>query len=134
WAASAVCFAFCSQRAMAPKPHEKEFQRGGNTLMANKEQFTDSRRREDDFFYRRDRKLILAARRQVDLEAQLRDLSAVTGISDRQILRDLQRFDYNPQTSILLELMPLVQVAWSDGSVNEQERERIFRIARLDGI
>ena len=102
--------------------------------MANKEHFTDSRRKEDDFFYKRDQELILTARRQAESEAQLRDLSAVTGISDRQILRDLQRFDYNTQTAIPLELMPLIQVAWSDGSVNQQERERIFRIARLGGI
>jgi hypothetical protein len=118
----------------ARKLPEKEFQRGGNAVMANQEQFTDSRRREDEFFYKRDQELILAARRHAESEAQFRELSAVTGISDQQILQDLQRFDYNPQTALLLELMPLVQVAWSDGSINELERERIFTIARLEGI
>ena len=102
--------------------------------MTSKEQYTDSRRREDEFFHKRDQELILAARRQAESEAQFRDLSAVTGISDQQTLQDLQRFDYNAQTALLLELMPLVQVAWSDGSVNELERKRIFTIARLEGI
>jgi hypothetical protein len=102
--------------------------------MADNEQFTDSKRKEDDFFYKRDRELILEARRQAESEAQLRDLSAVTGISDRQILRDLQRFDFNAQSAILLDLIPLIKVAWSDGSVNELERERILTIARLDGM
>ena len=97
--------------------------------MANNEQ-----RKEDDFFYKLDRELILAARRQAESEAQLRDLSAITGISDRQILQDLQRFDFTAETASLLDLMPLVQVAWTDGSVNRQERERVFRIARLGGI
>ena len=98
--------------------------------MTNERKPTESRQKEDEFFYKRDQELILTARRQAESEAQLRVLSAVTGISGRQILRDLQRFDYNTQTAIPLELMPLIQVAWSDGSVNQQERERIFRIAR----
>jgi hypothetical protein len=102
--------------------------------MTNKEQSTDSRRREDEFFYKRDQELILTARRQAESETQFHELMAVTGIRDHQTLQDLQRFDYNPQTVHLLELMPLVQIAWSDGSVNKLERERIFKIARLEGI
>ena len=67
--------------------------------MTNKDKFTESKWKEDDFFYKRDRELILAARRQAESEAQIHDLSAVTGISDRQILQDLQRFAFNAETA-----------------------------------
>lgn len=102
--------------------------------MPNNEQFPDLRFKEDEFFYRRDRERLEESRRRAEAERQLLDLCVATSILDPEILRDLQRQEYNPQTVILLEVVPLVQVAWSDGSVNEQERERIYRIARLDGI
>jgi hypothetical protein len=94
----------------------------------------DSQRKVNDYFHKRDRELIVTARRQAVLEAQLRDLSGVTGLTDRQLLRDLQRVGYSAATASLLDLVPVVQVAWSDGGIDAQEREQIFAWARADGI
>jgi hypothetical protein len=102
--------------------------------MAKDERPVDSQRQEDEYFYKRDQELIEAARRRADAEAQLGALGAATGIADRDLLQDLLRLGYNAQTADLLDLMPLVQVAWSDGSVKGHEREQIFRIARLNWI
>jgi len=49
-------------------------------------------------------------------------------------LRDLQRLGFSQQTAMLLELAPLILVAWSDGSITPQERDQIFQVARLRGL
>ncbi|RPI09913.1 MAG: hypothetical protein EHM65_08670 [Acidobacteriales bacterium] len=49
-------------------------------------------------------------------------------------MRDLQRLGFSQQTAMLLELAPLVLVAWSDGSITPQERNQIFQVARLRGV
>lgn len=90
--------------------------------------------REHDFFYRQDQELIERMRQRADMEAALRGLSAATGIADRELLRDLHRLGYEAETGVLLQLMPLVQVAWSDGSVSEEERKGIFHIAAQKGV
>lgn len=89
---------------------------------------------EDDFIYRRDRELIRALRKNSDREAALEELSATLGIADRELLRDLQQVGYEPRTGVLLPLTPLIQVAWSDGSVSGEERSRIFHIAAQKGV
>ena len=105
------------------------------THMPNKELFPDSKRaNEDDFFYRRDRELIERARREDEAEAQRRHLGEVTGIADDDILRDLHQLGYNRETVALLNLAPLVEVAWSDGTVTEQERKSIFEVAQQEGV
>ncbi len=101
--------------------------------MAGKRPFLNAQR-EDDFFYRQDRELIERLRQKADREAALHGLSAATGIADRELLRELLRLGYEPETGVLLQLMPLVQVAWSDGSVSEEERKGIFQIATQKGV
>jgi hypothetical protein len=76
----------------------------------------------------------ILARPECTGETQLDSIGAVIGIADRQILRDLQSFGYDTKTVNSLRVMPLVQVAWSDGSVDGMEREYIFEIARRYGM
>ena len=91
----------------------------------------DSRKVEDEYFYKHDRELLETMRRQDVADKVLHDLAAITGIEDEDTLRTLQRLNYDEQTVVLLGIVPLVQVAWSDGWVNDREREEIFRIAEL---
>lgn len=102
--------------------------------MTNKQPFVDAQKKEDEFFYRKDRELIEALRQRADVEAALHNLSAATGIGDRELLGGLRHLGYEPQTVVLLPLMPLVDVAWSDGSVSEEERKQIFHIAAQKGV
>jgi hypothetical protein len=102
--------------------------------MSNHEQFRNSYRTEEEFFQNLDRELLLKWRRRMEAESRLNDLSAATGIVDRETLLDLQSFGYDPASAALLGLVPLVQVAWSDGAVNFQERQRISQIAGSRGL
>jgi hypothetical protein len=91
----------------------------------------ESRKSEEEYFYNHDRELLETIRRQAAADKVIQELGAVTGIEDEDILRTLQQLNFDEQTVVLLGIVPLVQVAWSDGSVNDREREEIFRIAQL---
>jgi hypothetical protein len=102
--------------------------------MTNHEPFRNSYRTEEEFFQDLDREMLLKWRRRMEAESRLNELSAATGIVDRETLLDLQSFDYDPASAALLRIVPLVQVAWSDGTVNSQERQRISQIAGSRGL
>ena len=102
--------------------------------MKNDERLAEARRKEDDFFHQRDRALLQALREREEREVMLRELSAAAGIANRDLLEDLSRAGFEPGTVILLEMAPLVQVAWIDGSLNDKEREQILNIAARKGI
>jgi hypothetical protein len=94
----------------------------------------EQRAREEDFFHKRERELMERMRSQEQAEAGLRQLAEVTGIVDDALLRDLQGHGFHVRTAKLLDLAPLVLVAWSDGSVAPQERKEILLVARVYGI
>jgi hypothetical protein len=102
--------------------------------MSDKELSGSARAKEDDFFYRQERELIERMQSEAEARTALRQLAEVTGITDDVLLRDLRGHGFNPQTVKLLDLAPLVLVAWSDGSVNPHEKREISLVARLQGL
>ncbi len=97
--------------------------------MLEKDSFTDrGRGLEEEYFRKKEQELIEKIRRRTALEQ-------ATGIADKEILDDLEALGYTRETvERLLHLVPLVQVAWAEGVVTKQERERIFEVARLRGV
>ena len=103
--------------------------------MPEKETFgTTQRAQEEDYFHKRDRELVEKLRAEAEGRNALRQLGEMIGISDETVLRDLQRLGFGQQTAKLVDLTPLVQVAWSDGSVAPQERAQILKVAGLHGV
>lgn len=89
---------------------------------------------EDEYFRRSDAALIDKAR-QLEAQGRARQLlGQASGIHDSEILDDLARLGFRPETVDLLYLVPLVYVAWSSGSVTRRERELVLREARLRSI
>lgn len=64
-------------------------------------------------------------------EERLRELDALTA---DEILRRIQAAGFTEESAALLQIVPLVQVAWADGEVTPRERARVLRMARLQGI
>ena len=56
------------------------------------------------------------------------------GIVDDAIVQRLQALGYTAETVILIRLIPLIAVAWADGSATENEREAIRAEAQAHGI
>lgn len=103
--------------------------------MPDRDAFSDSQRaNEDEFFYKHDRELIEKARHQLEVETERRQMGDAAGIADDSILRDLQKLGYNRETVVLLNLTPLVNVAWSDGSMTGEERKLILEAAQQEGV
>jgi hypothetical protein len=89
---------------------------------------------EDAYFLRREQELLQEARLQAAREAGIRALMGATGIADAPLVGELADAGFDPDTCRLLWFVPLLEVAWSDGSVLAPEREQIFAIAAQQGI
>jgi hypothetical protein len=94
----------------------------------------DVRSREEEYFRRKDRELI-EKMRQATVASQARQaLEARSGVHDPALLEELEALGFTPDTVSLLPLVPIVQVAWAEGGVSEEERGLIVRLARERGI
>lgn len=89
---------------------------------------------EDEYFRRKDQELIEKIRRKSAAEDTQRALGASTGLSDPELLHELQALGFTPETIALLPLMPVLQVAWAEGGVTPLERDLIERLATARGI
>ncbi len=89
---------------------------------------------EDEYFRRKEAELIDKMRRHQASETERREMAAVTGIADEELLADLQELGFTRETVALLHLTPLLRVAWADGEVRRHEREQLIQVARLRGI
>jgi DNA-binding phage protein len=99
-------------------------------------EFLDDRRRasEEDHFRRKDRELIEKMRQAAADERARSEISARTGLSDPDLLRDLQELGFTPETLSVLPLVPIVEMAWAEGGITPAERTLIVKLARERGI
>ena len=93
-----------------------------------------SRRLEDLFFLAEDRKLIEKARQIEQMKLTREALKEVSGIHNDQILQKLMDLKIDPKTISCLSLIPLVEVAWADGEVDEKERAAVLAAASDSGV
>jgi hypothetical protein len=89
---------------------------------------------EEEYFHRKEREIIEKMRVQAAADEQRRRLGQETGVANDDVLRDLQDLGYTPETVMLLHLVPLIQIAWAEGGVTQQERGLIVKAARSRGI
>lgn len=92
------------------------------------------RAHEDEYFRKRDQELFERARLRTEEEAAFQRLAGVAGVDDEDILRNLQRLGFTVETVTLLYIVPLIEVAWADGTVSERERDAIIAAARGRGV
>ena len=68
-------------------------------------------------------------------EAEAREaLAEASGIADEKILARLADLGIRAETLAALTLIPLIEVAWADGVMDEKERDAILRGAESSGI
>jgi hypothetical protein len=89
---------------------------------------------EDEFFRREDQRLVARLRELRDTETARETLSQATGISDDAVLDRLLALRIQPEIVAALRIVPLVEVAWADGSLDEKEREAVLSGAREAGM
>jgi hypothetical protein len=93
-----------------------------------------AKRLEDAFFLAQDSVLIARLRALQKMQESKDALAAVSGIGNDAILTRLVELDVRPETLAALAAVPLIEVAWADGEIDEQEREAVLTHANGRGI
>ena len=91
---------------------------------------SDIRSREEEYFRRKDRELVEKMRQAAESDASRQAMEQTTGIHDPVLLQELEALGFTPDTVSLLPLVPIVQVAWAEGGVSDNERKLIVEFAR----
>ncbi len=61
-------------------------------------------------------------------------LAAASGIANLALLDQLLKLDISAGTWVSLSLVPLVDVAWADGKIEERERRAVLSAAEGNGV
>jgi hypothetical protein len=96
----------------------------------------DARRRtlEDAFFRKRDAILTEQFHKMEKMKQTKQALQKVSGISDQKVLDKLVALNVRPETLASLAMVPLVEIAWADGSVSDEERDATLKAAVKNGF
>jgi hypothetical protein len=93
-----------------------------------------SRKSEEDYFRRKEQELVVKLRRKTEAQAHRKGLAEAIGLENEQILDVLREMGFDRATVVVLFLVPLLQVAWSDGSITDRERALILEAAHAHGV
>lgn len=89
---------------------------------------------EDEYFRRKDKELVEKMRRAAAAADARAEMGKKLGLTDPEMLQELETLGFTPETVVLLPLVPVVQMAWAEGGVTPAERLLIVKLARGRGI
>ena len=89
---------------------------------------------EDEHFRKKDRELIEKMRRAAAANQARDEMSRQSGITDPEVLGELQELGFTADTVIVLPLIPVLELAWAEGGITPAERQILVSLARSRGI
>lgn len=89
---------------------------------------------EDSFFHQRDRELLAKLKQSAGAGDVRKELAAAIGVDDGAVIDKLIAMAIKPEMALAVSMVPLVQVAWADGVVQDAERDAIKSAAKEAGI
>jgi hypothetical protein len=100
------------------------------------EEFLGDRRKalEEEFFAKHNRQLLQQFRETTTAKAKREALAAASGITDAAVLEQLAAVDLSTETVAALSLVPLIEVAWADGRLDDKERSALLAAAEQAGL
>jgi hypothetical protein len=100
------------------------------------EEFLGDRRKalEEEFFAKHNRQLLQQLRQTTAAGTQKEALAAASGITDAAVLEQLAALGLTSETLAALSLVPLVEVAWADGSLDAKEQSALLTAAEQAGL
>ncbi len=103
--------------------------------MADHDALNDRRQAlEDAFFAKQEKKKIEAMRNEIAKATRRDELRAASGMKDDAVLEKLAELGVGGDTAIALSIVPLIHVAFADGTLEEAEEKAIVKAARDKGI
>ncbi len=104
--------------------------------MAMDKEFLGDRKKalEESFFDRENRRLLEEMRSKEQSAANQAGLAEISGIQDEAILAKLVDIGIGPESWAAISLVPLVEVAWADGHLDEREVRAVLSAAEANGV
>ncbi|HEV7731353.1 MAG TPA: hypothetical protein VGR62_04285 [Candidatus Binatia bacterium] len=94
----------------------------------------DRRKSLEEEFFRKENERQREALRQRQDRTDRKDGLRIAGITDETLAEQLIDLGVGAEEVVALGLIPLIAVAWADGSVDDTEREALLRGAREAGV
>jgi tellurite resistance protein len=96
---------------------------------------SDRRKALEEAFFARENEALRQRLKANDASRRRKDaLAAASGITDDTVLETLAAQDIGSETLAALALVPLVAVAWADGTIDDKERGTVFARAVELGV
>ena len=89
---------------------------------------------ENEFFATENQRLLERLRKEREKLAVKEALAQASNIQDEVLLDRLVELEIGPDTWTALSLIPLVEVAWADGKLDDKERAAILEAAADTGV
>lgn len=96
----------------------------------------DDRRKalEEQFFKDHNNALVKKLKDEADKKHSKEELQKLTGISNDQVLEALAALKLGGAATLVMSLYPILEVAWADGKIDEQERKVALDLANTIGL
>ena len=103
--------------------------------MGDKNSLVSMGRDLEDSFFAQEERLLIEKMQSLNKKKKTKEaLAEVSGIRDDGILQKLLDLDIKPDIVAALAIVPLVEVAWADGTVDPKEREAVLQAAESHEI
>ena len=89
---------------------------------------------ENQFYEKENQEKLAAMKRKLDAQASKDELRKASGMTDDAVLEQLVALGLRSNTIAALSLVPLIQVAWADGAIQDNERTAILQGAHGKGL
>ena len=89
---------------------------------------------EDSFFAKENERILKELREASAREEKKKEFREYLNIDNDEVLDALVELAVEPETLVAFTLVPLVEVAWADGKIQDKEREAILRAAVDRGV
>jgi uncharacterized membrane protein YebE (DUF533 family) len=89
---------------------------------------------EESFFAKESAKLLERMKAEKEQRATKEELAEISGIRDEAVLDKLVEMNIEIDTWAAISLVPLVEVAWADGKIDDKERSAVLSAAEANGI
>jgi hypothetical protein len=89
---------------------------------------------ENQFYEKENREKLAAMKAKLDAQNSKEELRKASGMTDDTVLDRLAALGLRANTIAALSLVPLIQVAWADGTIHDNERTAILQGAAGKGL
>lgn len=89
---------------------------------------------EEGFFVKENARLLAKLREEAAREEKKKEFKAVLNVKNEELLDALIELGVEAETLVAVSLVPLVEVAWADGAIQDTERAAILKAAEERGV